>query len=197
MYKVILWFLLSGAIFFGIGCHPPNLVQGHGDKIIPATRKKSFSDNIYFLDSAGYMNFGLHEKKENLVSHIYGFFYNDTLMKRPSILTQEVPTCVHLMMEELDSNGYVSKRDMKGLETNKYVFTEHLIKINGFQKYSPGQFGDKHVTVFLFSVNFGTKFDKFFTQAIVLCNKNNSVPVILTLDPVYYVKNRRENIRTQ
>jgi hypothetical protein len=182
-------FFLASLIFSGSylfqACGSSRILHQPGDKLIEATKKKKYFDHIYFFDSAGYANFITEEAQSFSRSMIYGFFHGDTLMKKPDGETQEVPACLYLMTTELKNHVDTA---MIGREyyVNKYIFTEHLVKMDNLKRYVTGQFANQRITVFLFSLDWGKKFDRFFAHAVEISKAKNSIPIIISMDPVCY-----------
>lgn len=181
----IIGFLLISGIAFS--CNWEKKVTVSNNAFIEAAQKKSYSNRMYFFDSTGYYDFISNETPENLNSLVYGFFYGDSLFKRPALLSKKVPTCLSVMLKEID-NKTTQAWESSFVMNNQHVFTRHLIKINGTESYYPDKLSNRYVVVLLFSASLGKKYDSFFNQAIEICDKNNYIPVIISLDPIYFGK---------
>lgn len=148
--------------------------------------KKPFAGEIYYLDSAGYYSLVKNENTENLRSLIYGFFYKDSILKRPALLSRVVPACMQLMLEEMKESTAKDTPDDRKSEINNWLLTRHLRRLLDDSDYTDEAAGSGRTAVLLFSITLGRRFDAFYQQAVEIGRSAGYRIVILSLDPLYY-----------
>lgn len=178
------------ALFFLVclatGCTHQRQLAGDRTQFAEQAAEKPFAGHIYYLDSAGYFDFIKNEKPENLRSLIYGFFYADTILKRPDLLSQEVPTCLNLMLAEMKETTAPQAQASRNSEVNNWLLGSHLRRLSDNNGYNDEPAGNHGTAVLLFSITLGRRFDTFYRQAIEISKAAGWNIVILSLDPLYF-----------
>lgn len=155
--------------------------------------KKGFpKEQILFLDSISYINFGQKALMVENPMIYFGSFLNDSVSIKKSPFLKDNQACIGRMKSEIEKNLSMAVYADSAVELKMNLSEFNLCYLYDKSKFSTVN-NKKRLKIFLiYYYSFGTFYDTLYKEIEEICLNNieKTDLYIISVDPVYALKNQ-------